>query len=63
MDSLNHAWGLSAYLAVQMAGTPGLASAGIFAFSGWAIGLSLAGWRSRKFPLALSVLGFLPAMP
>ena len=63
MDGLDHAWGLSAYLAVQMAGTQGLASAGIFAFSGWAIGLSLAGWRSRKFPLALSVIGFLPAMP
>ncbi len=63
MESLNHDWGLSAYLAVQMAGTQGLASAGIFAFGAWAIGLSLAGWRTRKFPLALSVLGLLPALP
>jgi hypothetical protein len=63
IEGLNHDWGLSAYLAVQMAGTQGLGSAGIFAFSTWAIGLSLAGWRSRKLPLALSLLGLLPALP
>ena len=63
IEGLNHEWGLSAYLAVQMAGTQGLASAGIFALSIWAIGLSLAGWRSRKLPRALSLLGILPALP
>jgi hypothetical protein len=63
MDGLNHEWGLSAYLAVQMAGTQGLGSAGIFALSTWEIGLSLAGWRSRKLPRALSLLGILPALP
>ena len=63
MEGLNHEWGLSAYLAVQMAGTQGLGSAGIFVLSTWEIGLSLAGWRSRKLPRALSLLGILPALP
>ena len=63
IEGLNHEWGLSAYLAVQMAGTQGLASAGIFALSTWEIGLSLAGWHSRKLPRALSLLGILPALP
>jgi hypothetical protein len=63
IEGLNHEWGLSAYLAVQMAGTQGLGSAGIFALSTWEIGLSLEGWRSRKLPRALSLLGILPALP
>jgi hypothetical protein len=63
VESLNRDWGLSAYLAVQMAGTQGLASAGIFALSTWAIGLSLAAWLSRKFPPALSLFGLLPTLP
>jgi hypothetical protein len=63
MADLNRDWGLSAYLAVQMAGTQGLAAAGIFGFSVWAIGLSLEGWRSRKLPLALAVFGVVPALP
>ena len=63
MESLNREWGLSAYLAVQMAGTQGLASAGVFALSIWAIGLSLAARRSHAFPLVLTMLGVLPVLP
>lgn len=63
IESLNHDWGLSAYLAVQMIGTQGLGSAGIFALSIWAMGLSLVGWRSRRLPRPLALLGILPALP
>ena len=63
MESLNREWGVSAYLAVQMAGTQGLASAGVFGLSIWAIGLSLAARRSHAFPLMLSVFSILPALP
>lgn len=63
MADQNRAWGEAAYLAVQMAGTQGLASAGIFALSLWSVGVSLAGWRSGTFPVALALLGFVPALP
>ena len=63
MADMNRAWGESAYLAVQMAGTQGLASAGIFALSIWSVGVSLMGWRSGTVPVALALLGVLPALP
>jgi hypothetical protein len=63
MDDLDHAFGLSAYVVVQIAGTQGLGSAGIFAASLWAIGLCLLRLRSGMFPLWLSVLGVVPALP
>lgn len=63
IEGLNYDWGLSAYLAVQMAGTQGLGSASIFALSIWAIGLSLAGWHSCRLPRPLALLGILPALP
>lgn len=46
-----------------MAGTQGLASAGIFALGLWSVGVGLAGWRSRTFPVALALLGLVPALP
>ena len=63
MADLNRSWGEAAYLAVQMAGTQGLASAGVFALSGWAVGLSFFGWRSGAVPFALALLGVAPALP
>lgn len=63
MATLNPDWGKSAYLAVQMAGTQGLAGAAIFGLSIWVIGLSLGGWFNRKFPLILAVFGLVPTLP
>lgn len=55
-------FGEGAYLAVQMAGVHGVGVAGILALSLWATGLSLIGVRSRAIPLALALLGILPAL-
>ena len=63
MAGLNRDWGYSAYLAVQMAGTQGLAAAGIFGFGVWSFGLSVQGWRSGAIPKTLAAIGFLPALP
>ncbi len=63
IDGLNHDWGLAAYTVVHIAGTIGLASAGVFALSLWAIGVSLAGWRGHSLPKAMTALGFVPALP
>lgn len=55
--SLNPEWGEAAYLAVQMAGTQGLMSAGIFTFLAVAIALSIAEWRTRmRAPLIAAAL-------
>ena len=62
MESLDPAWG-QAYLAVQMAGTQGLAAAGIFGFSIWAIGLSVVGRRQGMLPLPMAILGIVPTLP
>ncbi len=61
--SLDRDWGLSAYLAVQMSGTQGLASAGIFALSIWAVGVSTTIWLRRSLSRSLALLGVLPALP
>lgn len=63
MESLDPACGQAAYLAVQMAGTQGLAAAGIFGFSIWAVGLSVAGRRQGALPLGLAMLGIVPTLP
>ncbi len=63
MESLDPEWGQAAYLAVQMAGTQGLAAAGIFGLSIWAIGLSVAGVRQGALPLGMAILGIVPTLP
>lgn len=58
--SLNQGWGESAYLAVQMAGTQGLMSAGLMILSAWLVSLGLLFARRRIWgPVAFAVL---PAM-
>ena len=63
MESLDPAWGQAAYLAVQMVGTQGLAAAGIFGFSIWAVGLSVAGRRQGALPPGLAMSGIVPTLP
>lgn len=63
MARQNPDWGAAAYLAVQMAGTQGFASAAGFALSLWAVGISLLSVRTAVFPAWLSVLGVVLATP
>lgn len=60
MAGLREEWGESAYLAVQVVSQAVLIG-GIFALCLWAVGLSLIGLRTKAIPLALCVLGILPA--
>lgn len=62
MYGLGSEWGHAAFLAVQMAGTQGLASAGAFALSLWAVGTSLAGQRRRALPRFVLALAVAPAL-
>ena len=61
IDSLNHDWGQTAYLAVQMVGIHGFAQAAVLALCTWAVGISLIGLRTKAIPLALCALGAFPA--
>ena len=58
--SLSQAWGEAAYLAIQVA-SQALLISGIVALCLWAVGLSLIGLRTKVIPVALCVLGVLPA--
>jgi len=57
IEKLNRDWGLGGYLAVQMAGTQGLGSAGGFAVTVWVLSLSLFNFRARVYWQGLSWLG------
>lgn len=57
MGNINSDWGEAGYLAVQMAGTQGLASAGGFAISLWVLSTSLFNFRTKIFWNGLSWLG------
>lgn len=59
---LRQEWGETAYLVVQMAGVQGFLPAGLLALSLWAVGWSLIGLRWRTIPLAVCVLGVIPAV-
>ena len=61
IDSLNHDWGQTAYLAVQMVGIHGFAQAAVLALCTWAVDISLIGLRTKAIPLALCALGAFPA--
>jgi len=60
MAGLREEWGEGAYLAAQVVGQA-LLIGGIYALCLWAVGLSLIGLRTKVIPLALCVLGVLPA--
>lgn len=60
MAGLRVEWGEGAYLAVQVVSQAVLIG-GLFALCLWAVGLSLLGLRTKTLPLALCVLGILPA--
>ena len=62
IDGLQHEWGVTAYLIVQMVGVQGFAQAGIVNFSFWAMGFSLLNTKTRLFPRAFSLLGLFPAV-
>ncbi len=55
--SLDPDWGAAAYLAVQMAGTQGMLSAGMFTLLAVTVALSIAEWRNgMRAPLIVAVL-------
>ncbi len=58
---LRQEWGETAYLVYQVAGQALLIS-GIVGLCLWAVGLSLIGLRARVLPVALCLLGIVPAM-
>jgi hypothetical protein len=60
MAGLRESWGEGAYVAAQVVSQAVLIG-GIFAVCLWAVGLSLIGLRTKVLPLALCVLGVLPA--
>lgn len=59
MASYNEEWGIAGYLAVQMAGTQGLALAGGMAMSAWAATFSLGCIQTKNYPKFLPWLGLL----
>ena len=61
IDGLNHEWGVTAYLVVQMVGIQGFAQAAIVNLGFWAIGLSLVLVRRRFLPKAIPLLAAFPA--
>jgi hypothetical protein len=61
MAGLREAWGEGAYVAAQVV-SQAILIGGIFAVCLWAVGLSLIGLRTKILPMALCVLGILPAI-
>ena len=56
IQSLNESWGEAAYLAVQMAGTQGLLSAGVMALAAWLVSLAVLFAMCRLWaPVAFAV--------
>lgn len=61
IDNLNHDWGITAYLVVQMVGIQGFAQAAIVNLGFWAIGLNVIAARRRLLPKAITLLAAFPA--
>ena len=59
MAGFDAGWGIAGYLALQIVGTQGLASAGGFAFAIWVICIGIVNFRSRVFWVGFSWLGIL----
>jgi hypothetical protein len=62
IESIKREWGESAYVTIQMLGTHGFAGASLIMLAVWAVGISVAGARSRALPIWLCVLGVLQAL-
>jgi hypothetical protein len=62
IDGLDRDWGEAGYLVLQMVGVHGFAQGAVFTLCTWAIGISLIGVRTRAIPLAVCVLGVIPAV-
>lgn len=60
MAGLREEWGEGAYLAAQVVSQAVLIG-GTFALCLWVVGLSLIGLRTKVIPMALCILGILPA--
>ena len=60
MAGLRAEWGEGAYLAAQVV-SQGVLIGGILALCLWVVGLSVVGLRTKAIPLALCILGILPA--
>jgi hypothetical protein len=60
MANLRDEWGESAYVAAQVA-SQAVVIGGTLALCGWAVGLSVHGFRARVLPVALCALAILPA--
>ncbi len=61
IDGLNHEWGITAYLVVQMVGIQGFAQAAIVNLGFWAVGLSLVTAQRRLLPRVIPLLAAFPA--
>lgn len=61
IDSLNHDWGIIAYMVVQMVGIQVFAQAAIVNLGLWAIGLSSITAQRRLVPRSLTLLSIFPA--
>ena len=59
---LRQGWGETVYLVVQIAGVQGLLPAGLLALALWAVGTSVIGLARRTLPVAICVLGCVPAL-
>jgi hypothetical protein len=62
IDTLNGAWGESAYLTLQMMGTHGFLGAGLLTLGVWSVGICVAGAHSRSLPIWLCVLGLVAGL-
>ena len=60
IDNLNHDWGITAYLVVQMVGIQGFAQAAIVNLGFWAVGLSLTTAQRRLLPKTILLLAAFP---
>ena len=62
IDSLRPEWGEAAYLVGQMAGIHGFAQGALITVCGWAVGVSVMGYRARALPRWLALLAVVPAI-
>ena len=62
VETLDPAWGQTAYLVQQFAGIHGFAQVGVLCFGFWAVGAGIVGWRSGAIPAWLAALAIVPGL-